>query len=163
MRSGPRTSWGCCLLTSGQSWFLGSMHWYMESGPGPSHGQHHVPLWLWGQNFLRQLLFAGCWGYVPTQLVAYPEALPYWCPHSGGQELGCVLKLISSRVLVSTSVCMVEQQPPQPKMAVTTVFVPKVKKWLPTSLGDPPRSVGGPDPGFFQIISSTLGPRACEI
>lgn len=127
VRSGPRTSWGCCLLPGGQSWVLGSMHWYMESGPGPSHGQHHVPWWLWAQNFLRQLLLAGCWGYAPIQLVAWPKALPCSCPHSGGQEQGWVLKLISSRVLVSTSVCMVEQHPPgpRPKMAATTVCVPK--------------------------------------
>ena len=41
---------------------------------------------------------------------------------------------------------------------------PQDKLQLPSaSPGDSPRSAGGSDPGFFQIIAFSLGPRACEI
>ena len=49
-------------------------------------------------------------------------------------------------------------------MAVTHVYVSRgVLLEPPSPLEDFPISTDRPDPGYFQVIASTLGPRMCEI
>ena len=48
-------------------------------------------------------------------------------------------------------------------MAATRVYVSRGVLLEPSPLGDFPRSTDRPDPGYFQVIASTLGPRICEI
>lgn len=63
--------------------------------------------------------------------------------------------------LASTSVLLVGQTP---QMSVTSICVHKERsQWPHISLGGPRRTVCGPDPGFFQLTASALGPRACVI
>ena len=48
-------------------------------------------------------------------------------------------------------------------MATTRVYVSKGVLLEPPPLGDFPRSTDRPDPGYFQVIASALGPAMCEI